>query len=336
MLLGVCSATVVPNAVAEGAQVSSAAVAVEATSFADLAVFPRHKASAVVVARNISRLSAEVRANIIAIPVDVGDVVKKGGVLVELNKAEYELALQREQAGARSLEAKIELARYQLQRAQKLRKQQVVAEELLKQRETELAVLLADRASQKAVIQQALQNVDRCMIRAPFDAVIVEKLAHVGELASPGTPLIRLVDAEKSEVSAKLQNHQIDVVSAAKNLQLVVRDKQYPLSIRAVTPVIDSVERTQDVRLVFNAKQALPGTAGELVWQDNVPHLPAELIVRRKGGLGVFVVKNNKAEFILLPDAVEGRPARVVLSKGDLVVTKGRYRLGHGDSVKLR
>lgn len=312
------------------------ATSIEAVSFADLAVFPRHKASAVVVPRNVSKLSAEVRAAIVEIPVDVGTVVKKGSVLVELDNAEYQLALQREKAGATSLEARIKLAQYQLQRAQKLQKQQVVAEELLKQRETDLAVLLADRASQKAAIQQAEQNVNRCRIRAPFDAVIVDKLAYVGELASPGTPLIRLVDAEKSEVSAKLQTHQVEIALAAKNLQFVVRDKQYPLAIRAVTPVIDSVERTQDVRLVFTAKQTLPGTAGELVWQDNTPHVPAELMVRRKDGLGVFVVKNKVAEFVLLTDAVEGRPARASLSNDDLIVTKGRYRLGHGDAVRLR
>ncbi|NOZ53840.1 MAG: efflux RND transporter periplasmic adaptor subunit [Gammaproteobacteria bacterium] len=319
-----------------GRNVASLAISVEAVSFADLAVFPRHKASAVVVPRNVSKLSAEVRANIIAVPVDVGAIVEKGSVLVMLNKAEYQLALQREQARAQSLEAKVALAQYQLQRAQKLQKQQVLAEDLLKQRETDLAVLLADTSSQKAAISQAQQNVDRCIIRAPFDAVVVEKLAYVGELASPGTPLIRIVDAQQSEVSAKLQNYQIEIAQAAKNLEFMVRDKQYSLSLRAVTPVVDSIERTQDVRLVFKAKQALPGTAGELVWQDNAPHVPAEFIVRRKTGLGIFVVNNNIAEFMLLSDAVEGRPANVSLAKDDLIVTTGRYRLGHGDRVKMR
>jgi hypothetical protein len=99
---------------------------------------------------------------------------------------------------------------------------------------------------------------------------------------------------------------------------------------------VDPVERTQEVRLEFVGDKALPGSAGELYWTDNQAHLPAEYLLRRKSIIGVFVVKDNRAEFVALPAAVEGRPARVTFS-GDLqVVEKGRFRLQNGDAVSLK
>ncbi len=304
--------------------------------FSEIATFPEHRAPAVVVPQNDSKINAEVTAKIIDIPVRVGQVVDKGAVLVRLQDADFALILQREEAALKSLEARIELARYQLQRAQTLSKQQAVAEELLKQRETELAVLLAEKIGQQAALQQAKRDVEKCTVRAPFQAIISDKFAQVGELAAPGTPMLRIIDAEHSEVSAKLSTVKVELTHSVKNFQFLTEKRSYALTLRAITPSVDPVERTQEVRLEFVGDKALPGSAGELYWVDNQAHLPAEYLLRRKSIIGVFVVKNNRAEFVALPDAVEGRPARVTFSRDQQVVEKGRFRLQNGDAVTIQ
>jgi multidrug efflux pump subunit AcrA (membrane-fusion protein) len=155
--------------------------------FSEIATYPEHRAPAVVVPQNDSKINSEVSAKIIDIAVRVGQVVDKGAVLVRLQNADFSLILQREEAALKSLEARIELARYQLQRAQTLSKQQAVSEELLKQRETELAVLLAEQIGQQAALQQAKRSVEKCTVRAQFQAIISDKFAQVGDLAAPGT-----------------------------------------------------------------------------------------------------------------------------------------------------
>lgn len=304
--------------------------------FSEIATYPEHRAPAVVVPQNDSKINSEVTAQIIDIPVRVGQVVDKGTVLVRLQNADFNLILQREAAALKSLESRIELARYQLQRAQTLSKQQAVAEELLKQRETDLAVLLAEQIGQQAALQQAKRNVKKCTVRAPFQAIISDKFAQVGELAAPGTPLLRIIDAEHSEVSAKLSTVKVDLTRSVKNFQFLTDKRSYNLTLRAITPSVDPVERTQEVRLEFVGDRALPGSAGELHWTDNQAHLPAEYLLRRKNIIGVFIVKNNRAEFVALPDAVEGRPARVTLSGDQQVVEKGRFRLQNGDAVTIQ
>jgi len=315
-------------------------IIVAAQPVGQLAFFPAYRASANVEALNESRISAEISAVIRDIPVKVGDVVKQGAVLVQLDCRNYELALQREQAQAKSIAAKQDLAEYQLLRAQKLATQQAVAEELLKQRETDLAVLQADARSQKAAIGQAQRNVDKCVLRAPYDAIVLERMGQVGELASPVAPLLRILDAQQREVSAKLQEQQVDSIRDAKQITYEVRGITYPLQLRAITANIDSRERTQEVRLVFSHEKPLPGSAGDIVWHSQHANLPAELLVRRKGQLGVFLVKKvderNVAVFHVLKGAEEGRPAAIDLPGDALVVTQGRFRLQAGDAVSLQ
>ena len=268
-------------------------------------------------------------------PVDVGQQVRKGDLLVGLRNKDYQLALRQQEAELATLETRIAFAQYQLQRAQTLIKQQAVSEELLKQRETDLAVLQSDKKSREVAIQQAKRNLAKTIIRSPFDAVIVEKIASVGELASPGTPLLRIMDAQRREVSAK-QSYQVASLQAAAELHFQNRNNSYPVKLRSVLPIVDSMGRTQEVRLVFSDEKALVGVSGEIIWKNRQPHIPAEVLVQRGGRLGVFVVNGAKqAEFKVLDDAVEGRPTFVDLPLNTLIVTKGRFQLQDGDSVSV-
>lgn len=304
--------------------------------FSEIATYPQHRAPAVVVPENDSKINAQVTAIIREIPVRVGQVVNKGVVLVRLQSADFSLILQSEEAALKSLQSKIELARYQLQRAQALSKQKAVADELLKQRETDLAVLLSEQTGQQAVVEQARRNLEKCTVVAPYAAIISEKFAQVGELASPGTPLLRIIDREHSEVSAKLPTAKVDLARSVRKFKFVTENNSYDLIMRAITPSVDTVERTQEVRLEFTADAALPGTAGELQWEDTEAYLPAEYLLRRKNMLGVFIVTDKRAQFVALPTAVEGRPARVSFRGDQKVVDKGRYRLQHGDTVIVK
>lgn len=309
---------------------------VQATTLKQLAVYPQYTAPATVIALNDSELSAEVSAVVESIAVDVGQVVKKGDLLVALARKDFQLLLQREQAELEVLKARIEFARYQVQRAQKLQQQQAVAEELLKQRETDLAVLEGEKQARVIALQQAKHNLSKCKIHAPFDAVISKKLVGIGELANPGTPLLRIVDAQRREVTAKLQSYQIASLRSAGQLYFQDRRGQYPLTLRSVLPVIDPKERTQEVRLLFDSANALAGSAGELVWKNNQVHVPAEMLLQRDGRLGIFIVNSsNRVKFVVLTDAAEGRPAQVDLPLNTLVVTKGRFRLQNGDAVSV-
>ena len=315
-------------------------IPVSTQALAEVVIYPEMTAPATVVSDNDSRLSAEVSARIEEVPVRVGDTVPAGTVLIKLDDQDYRLALAQAQAMAQSLEARIDLARYEVQRAQKLSQTQAVSEQLLKQQEANLQSLLAEREAQKAAIALAQRNLQKSTIRAPFNAVITERLAHVGELANPGSPLLRIVDADHVEVAATVQAHLATTLQSASTIHLVNDNHNYVLKLRVITPAIDARSRTREARLTFSGAAALPGSAGEVHWTHPQGHIPAEFLLRRDGKLGVFVIRQNAegrvARFIEFPHAEEGRPALNTLPTDTLIAVQGRFRLQDGDAVQIQ
>jgi RND family efflux transporter MFP subunit len=260
-------------------------------------------------------------------------------VLVRLEQADFLLAVEREQAKLDALLARIELADYELKRAVSLSKKQAVSEQLLKQREAELYTLLAEEKGQRAALEQSKRNLDKTVIRAPFQAVITEHLGQVGELASPGTPLIQIIDSSSLEVSSRIQAHHAKEIEKTKSLIFLSEGTHYPLQLRVITPAIDNKTRTREARLLFKDKLAMPGSAGELVWKRSSASLPTDLVVKRNGKLGVFIINQankNQAQFVPLPDAEEGRPVATDLPLDTQIITQGRFRLQDGDSISVQ
>jgi RND family efflux transporter MFP subunit len=313
-------------------------IAVQTQPFAALAVYPQLTAPATVVSDNDSRLSAEVSARIIDIPVQVGDRVEKGALLLRLERQDLALQLTRAQAALAALDARIDLARYELKRAQSLSSKKAISEQTLKQRESELATLVAEHKGQQAAVAQAQRAVDKTELRAPFNAIVMQRLGQIGELANPGTPLLRLLDAEHIEVSSPLQPAQVAALSDKGQAELffVSDDQSYPLQLRLITPAMDSRSRTREARLRFSGPRPLPGSAGQLQWRQPTANLPADLISQRQGKLGVFTLQGKQAHFVALPQAEVGRPVIARLAPDTLIITEGRFSLRDGDPVRVK
>ena len=250
LLAGLLVLAALPSFAAEGA---TETIPVKARPLAELAVYPHCRAPASVVSDNDSRISAEVGARIIAIPVRVGEVVKKGALLVQLERTDFELALAREETVLQALLARIELADYQLGRARALSQKKVVSEELLKQRESELSSLRAQLAGQEVALTQAKRQLEKCAVRAPFEAIISERLANVGELASPGSALVQIVDNRHLEISAQLQASLARSLPQVKRPELVTPQQRYPLTLCHIVPVFDPRARTREARQIGRA-----------------------------------------------------------------------------------
>ena len=312
------------------------AIPVTVKSIKELAVYPEITVPATVINLNDSKLSTGVKAVIQEIPVQVGDIVERGATLLRLDTKDYELVLQRAEAALASLVAKLDFADFQLQRAQKLSKQKAISEEVLKQREAELKSLQAEYHAQQVAVAMAKRDLDKCTLRSPFKAIVKERLGQVGELASPGMPVIHILDVEHIEVTAKVQASDIGLLRDAESVEFVNENKRYPLLLKSVTPAFDQMERSQEIRLAFTGNMALSGAAGTLVWRSKHPYLPPDMLVRRNNKIGVFVIDGQSARFVSMPEAQEGRPVINALSDQSRIIVDGRFTVRDGDQVKIK
>ncbi|MDX1605222.1 MAG: efflux RND transporter periplasmic adaptor subunit [Candidatus Competibacterales bacterium] len=309
-------------------------VAVATATLADLRFIPEASAPARVESLADSLISAEVTGVIRTIAVRVGDPVAAGERLVELECSDYSLRVRELTARGESIAARADFARRQLDRARTLSAQQTVSRELLDQREADLLGLRAEQAANRAALDRAERERSKCHIDAPFDAVIVDRPADPGEYVTPGTPLLRLVDPDRLEVSARVAPRQVDGLRATDDLRFRHAGPDLPLSLRRTLPLLDPAARTRELRLEFVAWTALPGTSGRLIW-SLPPALPGELLVRRDGQLGILLAQGDRARFHPLPEAEEGRPVTVDLPPDTQLITAGRFGLQPGDPIRV-
>ena len=313
--------------------VASEARPLRAEPFSALAIHPELSAPAQVVSLNDSRIEASIAANVVRWQVRVGDVVEAGAELLSLECGDQRDALAQGMAGRDGLKARLALAEFQFARARSLEQGKSISDEQLRQRKADAEALQAQLAGAEAGVAQALRNVERCHVRAPFKAVVMERLIGVGEKAQPGKPLLRLIDLSALEVSAQVPASDAAGLEQAEGLRLQVNGLDYPVTLRSVVPALDPRSRSRELRLDLAAAAPSPGSSGRLLWRQPQPHLPAEYLLRRDGGYGVFVISDGKARFVTVEGAREGSPVAPGLSPDTLVVTEGRYTLNDGDSV---
>jgi hypothetical protein len=106
-----------------------------------------------------------------------------------------------------------------------------------------------------------------------------------------------------------------------------------PLKLLRICPAIDPDARNVEARFAFAGEAAPPGASGRIAWRDPRPHLPPELVVRREGKLGVFVLENRHARFVPLPEAQERRPAPADFPPGTRIAVEGRHLLTDGQPL---
>lgn len=303
-------------------------------SVGEIAVRPEHSAPAAVIGRNEARLSAEVTATVLAMPVDVGAVVKRGEIVARLDPRDALLAVERAAAALAQARARHAQASAQLQRARALHEKNFYSAEALTLRETELAAAAADLRAASAQHDTARRALEKHTLRAPFDAVVRARSGQVGELATPGTPLLTLVDTTELQLAAQLQLRDAELLAQADELVFVAGDRRQPVRLLRVSPALNRDSRSVEVRLAFVGAPPPAGLEGRLSWRDPRPHLPADLLVRRDGRYGVFLAVDGKAHFHALPQAQEGRPAPIDLPADALVVTGGRHALQEGVTLR--
>lgn len=299
----------------------------------DIAIYPQRSAPATVISMNETTVSSRIEAQVGAIPVKVGDIVEKGSVLAQLDCTDYQLRSNEIRTRLESLEAQIKLAESRLDRTRKLTLKQSVSEELLDERESDLFVLEASLRGTKIQLDIALIDESRCQVVSPFRALVQERESAEGQFASIGTPLVSIIDIGNLEISAQIQNSDATQVESAELLFFEQSKQRIPVRLRSIVPAINPDTRNREVRLVFDNEQALPGTAGKLVWKDRRPHIPGEYLVRRGDSLGVFTIENNVAIFIPVSDAQAGRASPTALNIDTNIVIDGHYSLKENDSV---
>ena len=229
-----------------------------------------------VTARRRATVSSKVTGKVIEVNVEEGMAVREGQVLARLDDSTLQAALglyrAQLEAAKRQIpesEVRLEQARVQLQRQERLRKEGLNTPNDIDNAKAEVDSLVARIASAQETVkvaesQIAMQQtaIDDTVIRAPFSGIALSKDAQPGEMVSPvsagggftRTGISTIVDMSSLEIEVDVNESYINRVSAGQPVTAVLDAYpgfEIPASVIAVVPTADRQKATVLVRIGF-------------------------------------------------------------------------------------
>jgi HlyD family secretion protein len=177
-------------------------------------------------------VKSQASGEVLQVPVELGDKVEKGALLVRINPRDVRNAFDQAEADLEVAQARNTIAQRQLERTTSLRDRQVVTEEEFETSMLEAANAKAALVKAETNLELAEDRLNDVTVRAPIDGTIVEKTAEQGQIITSaremtgGTILMRMADL--NEVQVRTLVDETDIGSIEPGLGATIRVEAYP------------------------------------------------------------------------------------------------------------
>ena len=301
-----------------------------------------------------SSLSFRVAGAIARLDVGVGDRVRAGSPIAELDPVDYELQVREAEASLRQAEARAGNAEADLRRVRGLYENDNAAR-------TDLDAATAAADSAAAQVESVAQRLDLVRrqvgytrLTAPVAGAIADVLAEVNENVSPGQPVVVLASGSTPEVGFAVPEALIREVREGMPVTVgldAIPGARFDGVVTEVGVATTATGTTfpVTVRLGADAAEIRSGMAAVVdmvLGDEDAPDrfiVPGQAVGEDRGGRFVFVAELSAGG----PAVVRRRPVTVGafaagglevldgIAAGDRVVVAGVNRLQDGDEVRL-
>jgi RND family efflux transporter MFP subunit len=198
-----------------------------------------------------SNIGFRINGKITSRAVNVGDLVKKGQLIAQLDPNDTRLNAQSASAEVQTAQANLALAQAELARRQQLYQQQFISKSALDSYETQVktsAARLEQAKSQAAVSQH---QTGYTQLLADRSGVIGMIQAEPGQVVSAGQTIAQIYDLQTLEILIAVPETVIDSLHVGDNASVTVEGLAHPYQgrIREISPAANSQTRAFDLRI---------------------------------------------------------------------------------------
>jgi RND family efflux transporter MFP subunit len=214
-----------------------------------------------------------------------------------------------------------------------------------------LAVAESKRAQIEARITQAKVNLENAelyssyfKIDAPYSGIVISKTSEVGQLASPGVPLLTIENPSGYRLEAQVEESRIHSISPGDpvSVRIDAINQEVKGTVDQILPVADPASRSVTVRVTLPGAEGIRsgmfGIAQFRGRERTVMTVPNNALVRRGQLIGIFVVdEDSRARFRLIkPGRNLGDRTEVLsgLKDGDRFVVSPDHQISDGRQVR--
>jgi len=298
-------------------------------------------------ARYEPALAFRIAGKVTRVQVDVGQAVKKGQPLAELDAADVALQLEAARAALASAESDYALARSELERYQSLLDRQLVSRSMYDTRASALQAAEARVRQARAQARVSDNQAGYAVLRAPADGVIAQRLVEAGQVVAAGQTVFLLAQDGDREVLISVPEQSAADFSPGRALAVELWSapgKRLPATLREISPAADAQARTFAARVSFEAGDAraeVGQSARVYALQDGPATLsvPLSALHQKEGQPALWVVDPATSTVKLTPVKTGAFGESLVpvvsgLEAGQWVVAAGVHLLLEGQKVR--
>ena len=290
LLLGTTGASASDAPGAEGQQQFPTAQITERT-------VPReYRLDGVVEAVNRTTVSAQTQGQVEEILYDVDDFVNKGDVIARLRDTEHRARVAQAAAELKSATAQLVRAKDEYARVEGLFKKKNASASEMDKAEAELAGAQARLDAAQAGLEQAQEQLKYTEIRAPYSGIVTNRHVQLGEIASPGQPVMSGISLEELRVTVDVPQSVVAAVRERGEVNVYLPDGAVAQPARTtVFPFADLGSNTFKVRLDLSGRVdgLFPGMfvkTGIITGKKEELTVPKAAVVHRSEVTGVYVL----------------------------------------------
>jgi len=277
-----------------------------------------------------SNLAFEIPGKINVINVDIGDAVKKGQILAELDNREATAQLKQ-------AKAKYDLALQILNRYKDLRSEGHISIQDLDNANSEEIIAKSQFEFYKVKLEQT-------KLIAPFDGVIQNRYLDIGSVINGGIPILEILGSKNVEAHISIPLKFVDKLNIGNSYDFKIGNKKPKGVLARLAPMTPG---GSDNRLaIFNFNTFFdPGSIAELKLSINTQGrgtwVPIKSLSQSEQGIWAIYTVNDKK--VVVRDLVEilyfeGEYAYVngTLNDGDLIILGGAQKIIEGKSLNTQ
>lgn len=280
-----------------------------------------------------STVSAQISGRIKEINFDVGSKVNKGQVILRIDERETAQALAGSNAQVLQAQATLQNAKASYERSRQLFEQKFISQSALDKAQTEYQVARAQAAASEAGAGQASLAHAYSVVVAPYSGVVAARLVEVGEMVTPGKPMMVGFDPAEMRVIVNVPQYKLQEIGTHPKVmvELPSLSRWVKAASVAVQPLADARTHSTQVRVSLPANEAgvYPGMfvrAHFVVGKATKLVIPNSAVLHRSEVVAVYVVDEK--------DKVKLRQVRVgdVTADGAIEVLAG---LNPGEKIAV-
>jgi RND family efflux transporter MFP subunit len=291
-------------------------------------------------------LSGKMMGSVLEIRKEAGDLIRRGEILLVIDGRDVSGQIEQAQGSLAQARAAMVLAETNLKRFEQLHGRGSASQLELDQARYQFETTKGAVQQAEGAVATAGSYKAYAEIAAPFDGRVVDRMCDVGDLATPGRPLMKVENGSRMRLFVSLPESDVGLAIRGGSVAVEVPSLGGPIlegQVADIVPAADPMTRTFLVKIDLPENPALRSGFYARALFRGAPRqairLPRAAILARGGLTGVFAVEGDRATFRLITVAESPGDSVEVLSglrEGVRIILSPPAMLEEGSPIEVQ